>query len=69
MTDFVQLAADLGTTLDGAVRLAQAAWRGEPMMDREAGLKTFCWLAGHLAAKRNCLPARLIHNGVCKLIR
>jgi hypothetical protein len=38
MTDFELLAADLGTTLDRAVRLAQAAWRGEAMTDRDAGL-------------------------------
>jgi hypothetical protein len=37
MTDFDQLAADLGITLDVAVRLARAAWRGEPISDREAG--------------------------------
>lgn len=38
MTDYEQLARDLGTTLAGAVRLARAAWRGEAMTDREAGL-------------------------------
>jgi hypothetical protein len=40
MTDYERLAADLGTTLDGAVRLARAASRGETMTDREAGLVT-----------------------------
>jgi hypothetical protein len=38
MTDYEQLAADLGITLAGAVRLARAAWRGEAMTDWEAGL-------------------------------
>jgi hypothetical protein len=38
MTDYEQLARDLGTTPAGAVKLARAAWRGEPMTDREAGL-------------------------------
>ena len=38
MTDYEQLAEDLGSTLADAVRLARAAWRGEAMTDREAGL-------------------------------
>jgi uncharacterized protein YbjT (DUF2867 family) len=38
MTDFELLAADLGTTVDRAVRLARAAWRGEAMTDKDAGL-------------------------------
>lgn len=37
MTDYEKLAADLGTTLAAAVRLAIAAWRGMPMTDKEAG--------------------------------
>ncbi len=38
MTDYERLALDLGTTLARAVKLATAAWRGETMTDREAGL-------------------------------
>jgi hypothetical protein len=38
MTEYEHLAEQLGTTVAEAVRLAQAAWRGEPMTDREAGI-------------------------------
>lgn len=40
MTDFEQLAVDLGVSLGAAAALAGRAWRGLPMTDREAGIVT-----------------------------
>lgn len=62
MTDFERLAADLGTTLAAAVKLAGAAWRGEPMTDREAGLVA-AWEARTAAAPWHPETARQKGNG------
>lgn len=62
MTDYEQLARDLGTTLAGAVRLARAAWRGEAMTDREAGLVA-AWEARTAAEPWHPETARQRGNG------